>query len=61
VGRLEVDVGRRVNDADKAFVVGATLIIIGLGVIWWPLALIAGGLVSLVSSIAMARADDGRE
>jgi hypothetical protein len=49
------------NDADKAFVVGATLIVIGLGVIWWPLALIAGGLVSLVSSIAMARADDGRE
>ena len=47
------------NDADKAFVVGATLIVIGLGFIWWPLALIAGGLVSLVSSIAMARADDG--
>lgn len=49
------------NDADKAFVVGATLIVIGLGVIWWPLGLVAAGLVALVSSIAMARADDGRE
>jgi len=48
-----------VNDADKAFVVGAALIVVGLGVIWWPLALLAGGLVALVSSIAMARADDG--
>ncbi|MGL4257826.1 MAG: hypothetical protein ACRCSL_15945 [Microbacterium sp.] len=49
------------NDADKAFVVGATLIILGVGAIWWPLGLVAAGLVALVSSIAMARADDGRE
>jgi hypothetical protein len=48
----------KVSTSNAAFAIFAVLIVAGLLAIWWPLALLAGGGVALVVSVATARTGD---
>jgi len=53
-----VNLWRESSVSNRAFLVFAVLLIVGLLAIWWPLAVLAGAGIALVVSVATARTGD---